>query len=67
MSEGALDDAGRLLARRVGLRLDPAIRGRLARAVRDEAKRLDDALGEELVLRRDRRRGVAGLDDIGLA
>ena len=43
MSDGkgnrALDDAGRLLARRVGLRLDPAIRGRLARAVRDEATR----------------------------
>lgn len=39
MSERALEDAGRLLARRVGLRLDPAIRGRLARAVRDEAQR----------------------------
>jgi chemotaxis methyl-accepting protein methylase len=41
----ALEDAGRLLSRRVGLRLDPAIRGRLARAVRDEAARCgtDDA------------------------
>ena len=39
MTEGALDEAGRLLSRRVGLRLDPAIRGRLGRAVRDEAAR----------------------------
>jgi chemotaxis methyl-accepting protein methylase len=39
MSERALDEAGRLLSRRVGLRLDPAIRGRLGRAVRDEAAR----------------------------
>ena len=39
MSERALEDAGKLLARRVCLRLDPAIRGRLARAVRDEAQR----------------------------
>jgi chemotaxis methyl-accepting protein methylase len=38
----AVDEAARLLARRVGLRLDPAIRGRLARAVRDEAKRRDE-------------------------
>jgi hypothetical protein len=40
----ALEDAGRLLSRRVGLRLDPAIRGRLARAVHDEAARcgMDD-------------------------
>lgn len=37
--EAALDEAGQLLSRRVGLRLDPAIRGRLARAVRDEALR----------------------------
>ena len=45
MSERALDEAGQLLARRVGLRLDPAIRGRLARAVRDEVARLGvDAL-----------------------
>ncbi|MEY2478353.1 MAG: chemotaxis protein methyltransferase CheR [Actinomycetota bacterium] len=33
----ALEDVGRLLSRRVGLRLDPAIRGRLERAVRDQA------------------------------
>ena len=39
MTEGALEEVGRLLSRRVGLRLDPAIRGRLARAVRDEAER----------------------------
>ncbi|MEA3019184.1 MAG: chemotaxis protein methyltransferase CheR, partial [Actinomycetota bacterium] len=41
-SQQALDEAGRLLSRRVGLRLDPAIRGRLARAVRDEAIRCGD-------------------------
>ena len=40
MSERALEEAGRLLSRRVGLRLDPAVRGRLARAVRTEAERL---------------------------
>ncbi|MEY2567998.1 MAG: chemotaxis protein methyltransferase CheR [Actinomycetota bacterium] len=40
MTEGnALEEVGRLLSRRVGLRLDPAIRGRLERAVRDEALR----------------------------
>jgi chemotaxis methyl-accepting protein methylase len=39
MTEGALEDAARLLSRRVGLRLDPAVRGRLARAVQDEATR----------------------------
>ena len=33
----ALEEVGRLLARRVGLRLDPAIRGRLEHAVRDQA------------------------------
>jgi chemotaxis protein methyltransferase CheR len=38
MSE-PLDEAARLLSRRVGLRLDPTVRGRLARAVRDEAQR----------------------------
>jgi chemotaxis methyl-accepting protein methylase len=43
MSETGLDQAERLLARRVGLRLDPAIRGRLARAVRDEAERLGES------------------------
>lgn len=43
MSDRALDDVGRLLARRVGLRLDPAIRGRLDRALRDEA----DAFGQD--------------------
>ncbi|MCU1450274.1 MAG: protein methyltransferase FrzF, partial [Acidimicrobiales bacterium] len=37
MTERALDDAARLLSRRVGLRLDPTVRGRLARAVQDEA------------------------------
>ena len=42
MTERAVDDAGRLLSRRVGLRLDPAIRGRLERAVRDEAARVGD-------------------------
>ena len=41
MNDRALEDAGRLLSRRVGLRLDPAIRGRLARAVRDEALRAE--------------------------
>ena len=41
MSERALDDAAQLLSRRVGLRLDPSLRGRLVRAVRDEAARLD--------------------------
>jgi chemotaxis methyl-accepting protein methylase len=40
MTQTPLDEAARLLARRVGLRLDPAVRGRLARAVRDEAERL---------------------------
>ncbi|HEX7168430.1 MAG TPA: protein-glutamate O-methyltransferase CheR [Acidimicrobiales bacterium] len=39
MTERALDEVGRLLSRRVGLRLDPAVRGRLARAVRAEAER----------------------------
>ena len=45
MSERALEEVGRLLSRRVGLRLDPAVRGRLVRAVRDEAERfgLDEA------------------------
>jgi chemotaxis protein methyltransferase CheR len=37
MTEDALDDAAHLLSRRVGLRLDPTVRGRLARAVKDEA------------------------------
>src|SRR5215212_5083608 len=46
MSERALDEAGRLLARRVGLRLDPAIRGRLARAVRDEAIRFGESASD---------------------
>jgi chemotaxis methyl-accepting protein methylase len=46
MSEDALDEAGRLLARRVGLRLDPAIRGRLARAVRDEAERRAESMAD---------------------
>jgi chemotaxis protein methyltransferase CheR len=36
-AEGALTAAAHLLARRVGLRLDPAIRGRLARCVIEEA------------------------------
>jgi chemotaxis protein methyltransferase CheR len=40
MTERALEEVGRLLSRRVGLRLDPAIRGRLRHAVRDEAARL---------------------------
>lgn len=53
MSERALEEAGKLLARRVGLRLDPAIRGRLARAVRDEAQRAG----------RDEADYVARLDD----
>jgi len=35
--DGPLAAAGRLLARRVGLRLDPAIRGRLSRCVAEEA------------------------------
>jgi chemotaxis protein methyltransferase CheR len=35
--ERVLEEVGRLLSRRVGLRLDPAIRGRLERAVRDQA------------------------------
>ncbi len=35
----ALDDAARLLAQRVGLRLDHAIRARLVNAVHDEAER----------------------------
>ncbi|MDQ1536209.1 MAG: chemotaxis protein methyltransferase CheR [Actinomycetota bacterium] len=39
MTEAALDEAARVLARRVGLRLDPAVRGRLSRAVHDEARR----------------------------
>jgi chemotaxis methyl-accepting protein methylase len=39
MSEAALDEVARLLARRVGLRLDPAVRGRLAGAVRNAANR----------------------------
>jgi chemotaxis protein methyltransferase CheR len=38
MTDRALDDAAQLLSRRVGLRLDPTVRGRLARAVRDEAE-----------------------------
>lgn len=38
MNEAALDRAARLLSRRVGLRLDPAVRGRLAGSVREEAK-----------------------------
>lgn len=42
MTERAVEEVGRLLSRRVGLRLDPAIRGRLARAVRDEAERLGE-------------------------
>ena len=37
MSDRAIDDVARLLSRGVGLRLDPTIRARLARAVRDEA------------------------------
>jgi chemotaxis protein methyltransferase CheR len=41
LTERALEDAARLLSRRVGLRLDPAVRGRLARAVRDEAEGQD--------------------------
>ena len=45
MTEPALEEVGRLLSRRVGLRLDPAIRGRLARAVRDEASRIQ--VGEQ--------------------
>jgi chemotaxis methyl-accepting protein methylase len=54
VSEDALDEAGRLLARRVGLRLDPAIRGRLARAVRDEAERLGESAADYVVrLERD--------------
>jgi chemotaxis protein methyltransferase CheR len=39
VSERALEEVGRLLSRRVGLRLDPAIRGRLESAVRDQAAR----------------------------
>jgi chemotaxis protein methyltransferase CheR len=39
VSERAVEEVGRLLSRRVGLRLDPAIRGRLERAVRDQAAR----------------------------
>jgi chemotaxis methyl-accepting protein methylase len=39
VTERAVDEVAQLLSRRVGLRLDPAIRGRLARAVRDEAAR----------------------------
>jgi chemotaxis methyl-accepting protein methylase len=39
LSERAVEEVGRLLSRRVGLRLDPAIRGRLERAVRDQAAR----------------------------
>jgi chemotaxis methyl-accepting protein methylase len=39
MTEAALDQAARLLARRIGLRLDPAVRSRLSRAVHDEASR----------------------------
>lgn len=37
MTERVIEEVGRLLARRVGLRLDPAIRGRLEHAVRDQA------------------------------
>ena len=40
-----MEEVGRLLSRRVGLRLDPAIRGRLARAVRDEAERRGEDQG----------------------
>lgn len=38
MSEAALHEAARLLAVHAGLRLDPAVRGRLAGAVREAAK-----------------------------
>lgn len=41
MTDRALEQAARLLSRRVGLRSDPAIRARLTRAVRDEAERRD--------------------------
>lgn len=44
MSNQALDDVSRLLARRVGLRLDHAIRARLVNAVRDEAEARDLAV-----------------------
>lgn len=37
MSQRAFDDVERLLTDQVGLRLDPALRGRLRQAVRDEA------------------------------
>jgi chemotaxis protein methyltransferase CheR len=40
-SARAVDGIAHLLSRRVGLRLDPAIRSRLERAVRDEAARHD--------------------------
>lgn len=38
MSEQAFDEAARILARDVGLRVDPTIRSRLTRAVRHEAE-----------------------------
>jgi len=44
MTEAAYDEAARVLARRVGLRLDPAVRGRLAGAVRDEARRTGESV-----------------------
>lgn len=46
MSETAFEEAARLLSRRVGLRLDHNIRGRLARAVRDEAESRDQDLAD---------------------
>lgn len=53
MTDKALEDAARLLSRRVGLRLDPAVRGRLARAVRDEAENQGQEL-EDYVATLDR-------------
>jgi len=44
MTEAAFDEAARVLARRVGLRLDPAVRGRLAGAVREEARRTGESV-----------------------
>ena len=46
MTENAVDEVGRLLARRVGLRLDPAIRGRLEHAVRDQAAQRGEDQGD---------------------
>jgi chemotaxis methyl-accepting protein methylase len=46
VTEKALEEVGRLLARRVGLRLDPAIRGRLEHAVRDQAARHGEDQGD---------------------